>query len=86
MTTETLHGQREEVEPAESGTLSRQIEELRAALGDQPDGVRRRIDVVAAIATAFEEQLRTTRRSSALRYATWPLDPGHTLFGITAVV
>jgi hypothetical protein len=26
------------------------------------------------------------RRSSALRYTTWPLDAGHTLFGITALV
>lgn len=26
------------------------------------------------------------RRSTSLRYTTWPLDPGHTLFGITAVV
>jgi diguanylate cyclase (GGDEF)-like protein len=47
------------------GTLSRQIDELRRQLAAAPveDVLRRRVEVIGALAAAFEEQLRSTRRN-----------------------
>jgi diguanylate cyclase (GGDEF)-like protein len=64
--TTSLGGQAgpEQVDAGAEGTLSRQLEELRRQLGaHSDDAVRRRVEIVAAIAAAYEEQLRATRRS-----------------------